>query len=583
MEIIGKQIKDLPVWARALWPGGTPVYFTAPSIRLTSPQHMQTMAEIGIDNASLIAEQMPLLTRAGAHDLKIEDTYCIALQRPENSPGDRELVLLTGTGGMKVLSIETPWRKYPGGIDLEHPKLKKLLERLPHAYCRDEGPPEWVDIFVPDNLRPGVYDVGGLEVEVGNEYRFFPYYQSEVVDRPLTSIYDVTPVFRRGDLPSPEQRRARGHAKADPARRPTTRHHADVIDVPVKVKDPIKLSFASAGDFLDKSYMQWRVQDFLPATGVAMIYGASQSGKTLLGIDLAGAVLNGRDWLGQPTEKAPVAYAALEGPEGFRDRVKAYAKHHGKNSLADLKVLDKTFSLTDRDHLDVLIKQLRAIGYREGIFIIDTLSVVAHGDLNQNSFGSEVYRACKRIVDAVGGLVLLVHHTGKDEDKGAKGASSITQHIDTILKVEDRRGMRAVKIEKQRDGDTSQKLRFAVKPVAIGQDDRGKTVTSVIAVEDHYGKVVLRGHNQDALDILDDLVETVGRTPDELQLRDKVGLSEGTRLITKDEWKNAFLNAVRTTTDKQKEARRRAYDRAYSALGDLGFYGFHGDFIYLKK
>ncbi|RTZ47489.1 AAA family ATPase [Candidimonas sp. SYP-B2681] len=605
MDIIGKELKELPVWSRLLWvtspdESPLPIYYASPSGRMLSPNFRQELdlylPEVAKAGAPIF-DHTPLLDYDNAKGLEIDDPYCLSLQSRKGRYIHQDPVLLSFTGGVRAITLHGPWKTvrrakcdiFPDGlvgtVDLDHPRLKRLLDSLPHAFCKDDNLPEWVDVFVPDDLTPGVYNIGGIEVEVGLEYRCFPYYSSEVVDRPLKSIHEVAPIFRMKDLPTPEERgralrsdrvpaAARKHTKLQPG--------GDIIDVPMIRKDPIKLKFSSANDFLDKAFMEWRVQDFLPATGVAMIYGASQSGKTLLGVDLAGAILNGREWLGQPTVKAPVAYAALEGPEGFRDRVKAYSKYHGKNVLADLMVLDKTFSLTDASHLDVLIKQLQAVGYRNGVFIIDTLSVVAHGDLNQNSFGSEVYRACKRIVDALGGLVLLVHHTGKDEDKGAKGASSITQHIDTILKVESRRGSRTVKIEKQRDGDTAHVLQFAVHPLEIGRNEHGKTVTSVLAVKGQVSGVPMSKQNQEALDILDDLISKQGIPAETVANLDKTSLSEGTPVVHKSDWRNAFLATLRTPTDKQKDTRRRAFDRAVEAAGDLGYIGLLGDHVYLR-
>src|SRR5579859_3986724 len=66
----------------------------------------------------------------------------------------------------------------------------------------------------------------------------------------------------------------------------------------------------------------WLIDGLLPAKGLTVLYGASGSGKTFLGLHLASLV----------AQEHPVLYVAAEGEYGFKGRVAALEKYHGKEA-----------------------------------------------------------------------------------------------------------------------------------------------------------------------------------------------------------------------------------------------------------
>jgi hypothetical protein len=79
--------------------------------------------------------------------------------------------------------------------------------------------------------------------------------------------------------------------------------------------------------------------------------------------------------------------------------------------------------------------------------------------------------------------VLLVHHTGKDAAKGARGWSGIRAHIDTEIEVVETNGERIATITKQRElpgkGDA---FGFKLEIVEMGVSKFGETATTCVAV-----------------------------------------------------------------------------------------------------
>jgi hypothetical protein len=78
------------------------------------------------------------------------------------------------------------------------------------------------------------------------------------------------------------------------------------------------------GEFLQRKRAGWIVKGVLPRAGLALLIGASGSGKTFFALDLVGAMARGIEWRGRKVAKGRVAYICAEGAGGFRNRMEAY-------------------------------------------------------------------------------------------------------------------------------------------------------------------------------------------------------------------------------------------------------------------
>ena len=86
--------------------------------------------------------------------------------------------------------------------------------------------------------------------------------------------------------------------------------------------------------------------------------------------------------------------------------------------------------------------------------------------------------AAQAIARAIDGLVILVHHTGKDLRKGARGHSSFHAAMDAALEVNEIDKSRFWKAAKVKDGDSGIKEYFDLKVIDLGLDQYGLTETS---------------------------------------------------------------------------------------------------------
>ena len=237
--------------------------------------------------------------------------------------------------------------------------------------------------------------------------------------------------------------------------------------------------------------VQWIVKEFLPQASLGVLFGESGSGKSFLAYDLSAAVSRGIEWNGRKVTQGRVLYIVAEGVAGFVNRIKAYC-HQQAISPEDINIdviSDVTPNLLDKDQVSRLVK---AISAQEpySLIVVDTFAQVTPG-ANENS-GEDMGKAlaeCRRIHRASGAMVLLVHHSGKDASKGARGWSGLRAAADVELEVLRSEEIRSVSVTKLKDGQDGGSVGFKLHTVVLGEDEDGDDITSCIVEYNGHGKV----------------------------------------------------------------------------------------------
>ncbi|MDE2419350.1 MAG: AAA family ATPase [Burkholderiales bacterium] len=231
----------------------------------------------------------------------------------------------------------------------------------------------------------------------------------------------------------------------------------------------------NAADLRDLPPLAWRVRCVLPAVGLAALYGPSASGKSFLGFDMAVAIAEGNKWFGCRVEAAPVVYAALEGEAGFKLRAQALEAHRGRALPDCLRMMLQPFQITNA----IDVRDLAAVVPAGAVVFVDTLNRAAPtADENSSRDMGEILEAAKRLQSLTGGLVVLIHHTGKDATKGLRGHSSLFAAMDAAIEVSrdgDRREWRVAKSKDGADGDAHP---FRLEIETLGIDAYGDPVSS---------------------------------------------------------------------------------------------------------
>lgn len=234
----------------------------------------------------------------------------------------------------------------------------------------------------------------------------------------------------------------------------------------------------------------WRVKGILPATGLATIFGPPGSGKSFLALDIAAAIAQGNDWFGFRVKQAPVLYLALEGEGGIPKRIRAWKQYNECNLPDDLCfIVGQEFDLTNDSHITRLAEAIK----RGSVVIIDTLNRASGGkDENSSEGMGAMLKGCKLLQKLCEGLIILIHHTGKDETKGLRGHSSLLAALDAAIEVQRDEEERSWRLVKNKDDADGAAYAFRLTIEMLGYDDDGDPITSC-AIEQLATVVVPRG------------------------------------------------------------------------------------------
>lgn len=234
-------------------------------------------------------------------------------------------------------------------------------------------------------------------------------------------------------------------------------------------------------EFLQRRRAGWIVKGVLPRASLALLIGASGSGKTFFALDLVGAIARGIEWRGRKVAKGRVAYICAEGAGGFRNRMEAYTGHHGVDLAAfDVGVIPDAPNFLVADDVKAVVAALRTFGKLD-VIVVDTYAqVMPGGDENGGVDGGKVVKHCQLLNKLTGAIVILVHHVGKDLTKGARGWSGLRAAADVEITVERAQDHRAATVTKQKDGEEGAEFGFKLNTISIGEDDDGEDITSCV-------------------------------------------------------------------------------------------------------
>lgn len=272
--------------------------------------------------------------------------------------------------------------------------------------------------------------------------------------------------------------------------------------------------FVSAEEFCSTAKKsEWLIDGFLPRATIGVLYGDAGSGKSFLALDMCASLVRGIKWNGLRCKKASrVLYVVAEGASGFASRIKAYKEHHKIESIEGMDIVQSPIlNLTQQGNYKHFINDLaRSEPY--DVIVVDTLAQVTPG-INENSAEdfTRVIDLCNKINHASCAMVLLVHHTGKDTGKGARGHSSLRGAADAMFEISREGDYRSIKVTKQKDGEETGVKGFKLRSVHLGFEElsdldigegveTGKEITScVIEYCDAPLKDEALGENQKAI------------------------------------------------------------------------------------
>lgn len=253
-----------------------------------------------------------------------------------------------------------------------------------------------------------------------------------------------------------------------------------------------KLKLWTLDEIQQQPWPTWHVQDVLPRAEINMLYGESGVGKSFIALDMTLAIAQGKPWFGHETNQTDVLWLAAEAFGSMKPRSKAYAMANDLSmeqlGAVPFRVLE-SFNLNNDELVSMLIEAIK--DKPPGIVVVDTLAA-ASGGANENS-GEDMGKIldnCRRIHYKTRASILLIHHSGKNADLGARGWSGIKAAVQGEFKVyfDEATSQRVFKDTKQRDGAPAEGQGFTLTSVTVGVDDKGRDISSAYVT--HNGPVV---------------------------------------------------------------------------------------------
>jgi hypothetical protein len=308
------------------------------------------------------------------------------------------------------------------------------------------------------------------------------------------------------------------------------------------------------------------VDGLLATTGLTVAYGDSGSGKTFSIIDVACHIATGREWRSLPVTPGPVIYVAAEAPASVERRLVAWRMYHGVERLP-LLVVRSTVNLLDAGDADALVSVLSAVRDKAGppvLVVLDTLARAMVGNENAPDDMGALVAVCARIREAFSTHVLIVHHTGKDAARGARGHSCLRAATDTELEISSADGSGCIRVTKSRDEAGSTTYGFRLAQVDLGMNAAGRAVTTCVAVaadapdrDPSETKPRLSPSGKLALHALRVAVAAAGERPPDHPMTRNVFAA-----VRVETWRNYFTQtAGYGTEDRQREAERKSWNR----------------------
>lgn len=265
-------------------------------------------------------------------------------------------------------------------------------------------------------------------------------------------------------------RRRLNEAGADIAP-PDAAEDFDAWDEVEPAEERSRWNFLSLDDVESLPPPKWLVPGVLTEGSLAAIYGAPESGKSFLAVDMSMAIAGGIDWHGRQVERGGVLYIAAEGAPGLGKRFRAWkADRCAQGRGFDLHLM--------RDDLNLAAEKdggvrafVQAVADELGplrLIVIDTLNQTAAGaDENSAKDMGRYIASMKLLRNATGAAVVVVHHSGKDLGKGMRGSSALLGAMDTTVEVERASDGRSIKVavKKQKDAEREPAMRFNMEKV----------------------------------------------------------------------------------------------------------------------
>lgn len=229
------------------------------------------------------------------------------------------------------------------------------------------------------------------------------------------------------------------------------------------------------------------IEDMYDLNSESWLIGGPGSFKSFVALDQAIHVALGRPWRTKRVHQGEAVYIVAEGSKSIPLRVKAWEAVYGAE-IKGVRFLPEPVQVANPLAWSTLVEACRRI--KPVMVILDTQARITVGlEENSNTDMGRLVEAVRRLKEATGACVLVVHHTGRD-GLNARGASALDGAQDTEVRIDrpedktERLAMTAtIGLDKQKDGSEDIGFPIRMRKVQLGIDPVTGRVLSSLALE----------------------------------------------------------------------------------------------------
>jgi len=352
------------------------------------------------------------------------------------------------------------------------------------------------------------------------------------------------------------------------------------------------LQFTLFKDFGRYARKEWIQKGILARGEISSWIGPPGCGKSALLTEISFHVASDRNWRGHRSKgSSGVVIFALERADLYRRRFEVYKT---KAKLDDTSTKDlpiavvggviDAMSPTVTDQIVSTVKAVEdATRTQVGLIIIDTFpKAIAAGGGDEDKARDQNRAAAnfRKIQEKLDVHIALVGHTGKREERGARGSNAHLADADLMVQIAEAGHIKVAKVIKGNDTPERELTAYSLEVVELARDEDGEPETTTIVSSGTAQRTTSRRNGR----ALPELPEAAFRA-----LRECIGaegveapadkqIPAGTKCITVRQWRDwlskaSIINPAGNPSEQFKRIRVR--------LKDDGFIGIWEDHVWV--
>lgn len=235
--------------------------------------------------------------------------------------------------------------------------------------------------------------------------------------------------------------------------------------------------------------ISWLIKHWVQDNALIMVHGPSGGGKTFVVLDWClNIASHSPDWLDHRIHGGSVVYLAGEGHHGLRSRIAAWGQRNG--AVPDSFFISRSgCDLNTPEGFAKVAQSVDLLSHRPKLIVVDTLHRFLQGDENSAQDAKTMLDSCNELMARYNCSVILVHHTGVNEEAQhrARGSSAWRGALDIEVSVVPAKGDKPIEIVQRKSKDAEMAnpvyVRLERQDIDGWVDEDGDVVSSAVLIK----------------------------------------------------------------------------------------------------